>query len=480
MRIAGKINYPIQQQKPLEENTAAYCFIGEIDLPITADGILVVESVSVEIMLGETKYFGVKKKNETGKIKIEEIKTNYGDEPKFPADSDGWIWQKTDVWGINPINIVECDTCGRKMGVYWEKEKPMVNGQNLPNGLIRLVGRYWHSDSTYIVTLRTLIENSEYGFVKIVVIRPSQLLSEGQIPTYKTSTNVLGKPFSVDSLCIYWGGLYGIPPQMLKGHMLKESHFKPSYRYEPYTNQFNVESIVKKDQNPFIVSDLGMGKPGAKGVPNLVEHKGVRERHYIMEKTTVWSFIISNSQLIDPNSPNDFGRQQKGGRLKGQIANSKSYSILNDYSKIFLPDWIDSIKTRNKIKTTEELSDSLQIIANDSARIAFLKYLQYDWKDKDLDKIYAQTRIASSYGLLQILYTTSLSEGYDLGLNDRPENLNEPDGFKYQIYHYSSRFKKNGFNLDHTNNFNSSFKYYDKKGKLIFEAGDGFEGSFRT
>jgi len=42
MRIAGKINYPIQQQKPLKENTAAYCFIGEIDLPKTSDGILVV------------------------------------------------------------------------------------------------------------------------------------------------------------------------------------------------------------------------------------------------------------------------------------------------------------------------------------------------------------------------------------------------------------------------------------------------------
>jgi len=42
MRIAGKINYPIQQQKPLKENTAAYCFIGEIDLQKTSDGILVV------------------------------------------------------------------------------------------------------------------------------------------------------------------------------------------------------------------------------------------------------------------------------------------------------------------------------------------------------------------------------------------------------------------------------------------------------
>ncbi|HOJ08199.1 MAG TPA: hypothetical protein PKX68_11655 [Ignavibacteriaceae bacterium] len=42
MRIAGKINYPIQQQKPLKENTAAYCFIGEIYWNYRDDAILVV------------------------------------------------------------------------------------------------------------------------------------------------------------------------------------------------------------------------------------------------------------------------------------------------------------------------------------------------------------------------------------------------------------------------------------------------------
>ncbi len=51
MRIAGKINYPIQQQKPLKENTAAYCFIGEIDLPKTGDGILVVGQIGDSVNL---------------------------------------------------------------------------------------------------------------------------------------------------------------------------------------------------------------------------------------------------------------------------------------------------------------------------------------------------------------------------------------------------------------------------------------------
>ncbi|MBL1155914.1 MAG: hypothetical protein HND40_11150 [Ignavibacteriota bacterium] len=60
MRIAGKINYPIQQQKPLKENTAAYCFIGEIDLPKTSDGIQVVGQIgdSVNLII-ETPSLGV-------------------------------------------------------------------------------------------------------------------------------------------------------------------------------------------------------------------------------------------------------------------------------------------------------------------------------------------------------------------------------------------------------------------------------------
>ncbi|MCO6448894.1 MAG: hypothetical protein HND40_11110 [Ignavibacteriota bacterium] len=51
MRIAGKINYPIQQQKPLKENTAAYCFIGEIDLQKISDGIQVVGQIGDSVNL---------------------------------------------------------------------------------------------------------------------------------------------------------------------------------------------------------------------------------------------------------------------------------------------------------------------------------------------------------------------------------------------------------------------------------------------
>jgi len=42
MRIEGKINYPIQQQKPPGENTTAYCFIGEIERDYMGDGTVVV------------------------------------------------------------------------------------------------------------------------------------------------------------------------------------------------------------------------------------------------------------------------------------------------------------------------------------------------------------------------------------------------------------------------------------------------------
>lgn len=139
----------------------------------------------------------------------------------------------------------------------------------------------------------------------------------------------------------------------------------------------------------------------------------------------------------------------------------------------------DSVRKRNDLKDGTKLSDSLQIIANDSARIAFLDYLQYDWKGKDLDKVWAQTRIAASYGLIQIMYQTSIREGFKTTNSDRPEKLNEPQEFKYQIYHYNTLFNKNGFSLNETNNYVSNFKYYNNR-KLVFEAGPGFDEAFRT
>lgn len=75
--------------------------------------------------------------------------------------------------------------------------------------------------------------------------------------------------------------------------------------------------------------------------------------------------------------------------------------------------------------------------ANDSARAALVRIFKNKYNG-----IMAQSRIASSYGLLQNLYTTAISEGFKDSLNNNPEKLNEPEGFKYNIYLYVTLFKK--------------------------------------
>jgi len=59
-----------------------------------------------------------------------------------------------------------------------------------------------------------------------------------------------------------------------------------------------------------------------------------------------------------------------------------------------------------------------------------IKYLrdEFEFKDKNNTKgmknMIAQTRIASSYGFFQALYTTALEWGYEESENKLPENLN--------------------------------------------------------
>jgi hypothetical protein len=90
------------------------------------------------------------------------------------------------------------------MGVYWETEKPVWNGNtnngNLVKGLIRLVGRYWTKDSTYIVNL-TAKQDKDSSSIKIKIIKPSELGLK-----YKKSKDVQNHDINIDSLCIKFGG----------------------------------------------------------------------------------------------------------------------------------------------------------------------------------------------------------------------------------------------------------------------------------
>ncbi|MGA9292872.1 MAG: hypothetical protein WBV81_09760 [Ignavibacteriaceae bacterium] len=463
---------------------SSICFDWEFDSKFTTDAGAKIEDESSNILLGETKYYQAKYDSLSNKLVIEEVKPGSDGVPKL----NGGL--ASDIWGKNPVSVDTGKNYGKRMGVYWETEKPVWDGNTnkgiLKKGLIRLIGRYWSKDSTYIVRLKAK-NNNDSSSIKIKVKEPYKLLSKDQSPEYNKAIDVHNSSFGIDSICIYYGGKYGIPPQMLKGQMLTESAtknfgsnigtgFAPSYRYEAYTTQFwNIlKDIVKTNTNPFIVTKTAMGKQGAGSVPTTTEHKHVLYYHYFESPQTVWDIVEANSSLVDvDNKTTTYGFQYKGTGSdtlrKGQIK-SGVYSIVdNNYLDYLMWKNINKgnrsggyekiIKEKYKIDKNDILSREQQIEANDSARIAAINFLENNYEG-GLKNSIAQTRISSSYGLLQSLYTTVLKEHkYPTTNADRPENLNEVKiSMDYAIKHLKKLFNNfNGFTLETHNNWVSNY-----------------------
>jgi hypothetical protein len=191
------------------------------------------------ILLGETKYYQARNNPDNlGKLVVEERAT--------PVLSGGIA---DNVWLDDPVTAVsggKVDVAyGKKLGVYWEKEKPILGGTgDLPRGLMRLVGRYWIGDSTYIVKL-SATHGERSGSTHIVVKKPRLLGDDLFARTRDQAIDIESRSYSVDSVCIKWGGIYGFPPQNIKGQYQSESVFDPqldayapAYRYEPWSAEF--------------------------------------------------------------------------------------------------------------------------------------------------------------------------------------------------------------------------------------------------
>jgi hypothetical protein len=436
------------------------------DLAFGIGEVLITEEKPLEIMLGETKYFQAKiDPSDTTRLIIEEVIN--------PVLSGGI--EDASIWSDSAITIES----GNKSGVYWDRKYPkMINNgyafttgnkklqmEDLSPGLIRIIGRYWQEDSSYVVKLSAEFKQKK-AYKIIEVKKPSRLLSEGYSPSYSRSKDVFNNEYNVDSLCIKIGGKFGIPPHMIKGHMQTESAtknftsdsgttftgFAPSYRYEPYTTQFDKDIQDLYKTNPFRVSDGAMGAPRALGVPTTTEHQHVRNRHYVEEPTTVWDFVEANSQLVNENNPRTYGERLTDGQM------SFIYKKITD---IYTP-----ILNRFKIRLNTKLNPDSLSRAYEMARDSLVVFLREDWNvgissnPRGLDSIWAQTRIAASYGLLQILYTTALDEGYPSTNNDRPENVNiNSTGFIYMMNYQNTLFQKyNNFAIDKYDNWESGYE----------------------
>ena len=455
----------------IEAPIIAACYIGdhlyeenywEGDIPVKGDE-------STEILLGETKYYQAKYPDPlSNRLVIEEVKPGADGVPLL----NGGL--PLDVWGSDPVNVVECDTCSKKMGVYWGKKYPtndfveekipgykkkfkLVEMKNLTPGVIRLVGRYWSPDSTYIVNLKAKNGNDSTE-IKIIVINPGKLLSSGQSSSFEKARDVMDREINVDSLCILFGGMYGIPPQFIKGQMKTESAtktfvfddgttgkgFAPSYRFEPFTEQYNDNLRTSRDYNSFFIFDSAYT---FSDVPT--NHSHIRYINYPTSIKTVWDMIKEYSKLVDPNPSVNY----YGGRDNNTHRVWFGYTI------------IDTVYTNRAELIRKSKPNWSDVQVYDSTNKYMIEYLQSEWKNpksslsnKGTIKNIAQTRVASSYGLAQFLYGTARDRDYSK--EAVPENINLIDYIEL-FYKTEKKYLRDGLGstVESGNNWNSGYDY---------------------
>lgn len=423
------------------------------------------------ILLGETKYFQSKRNTSTGELKIEEIEPDENGIPQQQTGTvNGWEWITTDIWIGNPVTVDTCNNCGKKMGVYWEKKYPtndfidvpikrkgkfynykIIKMDSLQTGLIRLVGRYWDIDSTYLVTLKAKIENGDSGQIQIKVVKPQKLLSSGQSPSYEKSKDVGNDTINIDSLCIIYGGKYGIPPQIIKGQMFTESAkknfggqigygFAPSYRYEPFTTQYEPKYKTDPKYNSYYIYD------STYTFPDVPIHFNVQYIDYPTTMNTVWEMIENYSKLVNPDPSVNY----YGGR------DPETHRVWLGYEVV------DTIYTRFSNEFAESYPELTEIQKYDSTNNKMIDYLKYEWTRNDAPAgtktNIAQTRTASSYGLAQFLYGTA--RDIDYPEEDVPENINLIS-YLYLFYETQKKYLQEGVgaNIERGNNWPEGYEY---------------------
>ena len=91
--------------------------------------------------------------------------------------------------------------------------------------------------------------------------------------------------------------------------------------------------------------------------------------------------------------------------------------------------------------------------AADSANKRMAEWFQNSWKNGNALKTIAQTRCASSYGLLQMMYTTARERGYNK--TALPENLNEIELFDDWLIYQLDLLHKN---VNSENDWNQGYE----------------------
>ncbi len=371
----------------------------------------------VPILLGETKYFGVKICDLDNSLIIDTTAFS-----GHSLDATGFLSEE--IWPSEPVQCVTSGIpdgipAGRRTGVYWEvgKSAPDYDGQTrqMPAGLIRIIGRYWGQDSVYRVRLSAKKAGYRDGRILLEIRKPVTLGN-----SHATVTDVFCNTISnLDSIIVRFAGEFGIPPQLIKGQMeTEDANFTPVWRYEPFEDaqlqrKMKAYRYFSKDL-PFVVTPTSMGSG------DLPSHSCEDRYPYVMGpvKISTYTTTTENWQRYV---------QHHTGAEPDLIVWSED---LSDY-------WLELYNEFKGAFTDEDARK----MAHDELKCEILDTTSDI--GKPFNKI-AQTRKVTSYGLTQMMYITAADNVFDAAhlsclaptavhlMNQRnshmyPEMLNEQD-----------------------------------------------------
>lgn len=396
-----------------------------------------------EIMLGESKYFyTVEDPEDNTNLLIQELEVDAQSEDPVTLPSGGLA----DAFSNDDLIEV---ISGGKSGLYWERKRALIdnNGnittQNLPDGVVRVIGRYWEEGKDYKVKLKAS-SGSRIGELEITVVKPDKL---GENDNQRIYTDALESEYNLDSLAIVYGGRTGMPPQFLKGIISQESSRLASYRYEPGTDfRYNVwrnsDSMVSESMqdNPYWISDENNEGDPAIPMNHIVNEQQGNNGRYPGYDGTMYDLFELRREIETRR------REQVNSQLDGFRDEAKERLILNG----------------NPDPSESEIDNIAQESLNE--------WLQDTYRG-GLSNIPKQTRIVASFGPMQLIYLYGYYENvYPLDNEHLPETMNSDVDVALE---FSIRFFiERKFNL-------SIFSRNNTRFNVVSEWPNGYEESLK-
>jgi hypothetical protein len=235
-------------------------------------------------------------------------------------------------------------------------------------------------------------------------------------------------------MIVRFAGEHGIPPQVIKAQIERESGFKPAYRWEPFVDaDYHGWNRTILNNRHRILSLTDLGTPG---IPT--NHTNVFPHPYWGYQGSAWDLLFRHSSDLNTNvarhsSQDLYPRTNSAG---SRLWYEEPYRI---WENVFTEVSDRVIKDGHPADTAFHYA---RAIANEWLRDYYLKGAL---------KNVAQTRIASSYGLLQTLYATAIEKGYPPNTASHPpERLNESERsqFSEESCTYGTRYLSHQLNRE--------------------------------